>query len=142
MPAQKPEAKKPTEEKLDTNVETQETETPTETEVETETETPDAPVSLDTGVDKKTAVEITQEKVAAQEKEKAERADTTTVFSSITTNHGPKFVVVEMPKVDQKAFGKSVIKSSKLPVGTRVDCNGNELEEGQEVDENGVIITE
>lgn len=91
---------------------------------------------------KKTPAEITQERDERNKKERADQLDTSTVFSSIVTNHGPKFVVVNMPKVDIKAFGKKVITASKLPVGTRVDCNGNELEEGQEIDDNGVIITE
>lgn len=72
--------------------------------------------------------------------DKADREDTIPVFCTHGTSYGPRMVVVDMPRVDAKAFGDSVTET-KLKVGTRVDRHGKALKDGQILDENDEAFT-
>lgn len=78
---------------------------------------------------------------AARMQERADFLDRVNVFSTETTNWGPRFVVVEMSKADVKAFGPKIVKETKLPLGTRVDNKGRELDEDDILDKDGNIVT-
>ena len=72
--------------------------------------------------------------------DKADREDTIPVFCTHGTSYGPRMVVVDMPRVDAKAFGDSVTET-KLKVGTRVDKHGKALKDGQLLDEEDEAYT-
>lgn len=125
----------PTEE-TGTEVETTETPTPEETQVEEEKE--DEDVSAEKA--KKSADEVREERKSKRLEAREAMSDTINVYSSIATQYGPAFVVVGMPRVDAKAFGKKVIFDTKLPIGTRVNNKGKEIGENEEVDRDGNVI--
>lgn len=125
----------------DTGVDTTDTEntdTPTTEETQVEEEKEDEDVSADKA--KKTSDEVREERKSARLAAKEALSDTINVYSSIATQYGPAFVVVGMPRIDVKAFGKKVIFDTKLPLGTRVNNKGKEIQENEEVDRDGNVI--
>lgn len=156
MPAKKEKQDKNLEETQDTPDETVDTgvdtleDTPTDTDTPTEEtqDTPDAPQvekedeDVSANKAKKSLDEIREDRKARRLADREALLDTTRVFAKIATNYGPAFVVVDMPKVDAKAFGKNNIVASKLDVGTRVNNEGKALKKGQEIDAKGDIVSD
>lgn len=128
----------PTEDTEVETTDTEDTETPTTEETPVEEEKEDEDVSADKA--KKTADEVREERKSARLAAKDALSDTINVYASIATQYGPAFVVVGMPRIDAKGFGKKVIFDTKLPIGTRVNNKGKEIEENQEVDRDGNVI--
>lgn len=122
----------------DTGTEVETTDTPTTEETQVEEENEDEDVSAAKA--KKTSDDVREERKSARLAAKEALSDTINVYASIATQYGPAFVVVGMPRVDAKAFGKKVIFDTKLPLGTRVNNKGKEIGENEEVDRDGNVI--
>ena len=89
---------------------------------------------------KKSSDEVREERKSARLAAKEALSDIINVYASIATQYGPAFVVVGMPRIDVKAFGKKVIFDTKLDLGTRVNNTGKEIGENEEVDRDGNVI--
>ena len=125
----------------DTGVDTTDTgDTDTTTTEDTQVEEEKEDEDVSAAKAKKTSDEVREERKAARVAAKEALSDTINVYASIATQYGPAFVVVGMPRIDVKAFGKKVIFDTKLPLGTRVNNKGKEIEENEEVDRDGNVI--
>lgn len=122
----------------DTGTEVETTDAPTTEETQVEEEKEDEDVSANKA--KKSSDEVREERKAARLAAKEALNDTINVYASIATQYGPAFVVVGMPRIDAKAFGKKVVFDTKLPLGTRVNNKGKEIGENEEVDRDGNVI--
>lgn len=74
------------------------------------------PAKTEEPAEKLPYLERVKERRQARIDERAAQEDKIPVFSTVSTNWGPKFTVVEMSKVDVKAYGKKVVFPSKLPL--------------------------
>lgn len=79
------------------------------------------------------------ERRSARMQERQDYLDRVNVFTNEATNWGPRFVVIEMSKVDVASFGPKVVTETDLPLGTRVDRKGRELEDEETLDKDGNI---
>ena len=113
-----------------------------------DTPTTDTPVEEEEKLDedaaahqaKKSSDEIREERKARRLADREALNDVTRVFSRIATVYGPAFVVVDMPKVDAKAFGKDNIVASKLDIGTRVNKDGKKISDDEIIDKDGNVV--